>query len=387
MGYRHWIKGFISLMMVLSTVFSGIETASAFTRSDYFQTKSQAQATLKIALLAPITGPAAAFGASSQKGAQMAIDEWNAEGGVLGNSVALEIKDTQCDPTAAADAANAVVSEDIHYIIGEVCSSASLSIAQIAEDNHIVQITPLSTNPRVTLNDDDTTKQFVFRACFIDAYQGGMMAKFALDNNWTKAFVLHDPSSAYSTELAAAFRDAYDDAGGAIVGDDSYQSSDTDFTTLIDSIKTSQADIVYLPDYSNIANPFLAQARASGVSATFLGGDGWDSGDLDGTATEGSYFTTHFSKDDNHLTVHKWVSQYVTKYNQDPDLSAALTYEAVDILLTAIQSAGADDPSLVKDILAGLDFNSLTGSLTFDAQHNPNKPVIIKQVQGNSPVF
>jgi branched-chain amino acid transport system substrate-binding protein len=348
-----------------------------------FAEANQPQDNLKIALLIPQTGPVPSFGVSSLDGAQMAVDEWNAAGGVLGKTIQLDIYDTKCNGTTATSVANSVVAAGYHYIIGEVCSGASIPISDIAEASHVVQITPTSTDSRITLNGDGTVKQYVFRACFTDPYEGSMMAKFALQKGWKKGFILHDPSNSYSTNLASAFHSAYTSGGGSVAGDHTYLGTDTDFSALVQLIKTSQVDIVYLPDYYNVVNLFVAQARTAGVNSIFLGGDGWDSPDLDTSVTNGSYFSNHFSADNPNLNVQNWVQNYKSLYSTTPDSISALSYDAAQILLTAIKGSNVDDPSVVKTYLARHSYNAITGETTFDAFHNPNKPIVVEQIKNN----
>jgi basic membrane lipoprotein Med (substrate-binding protein (PBP1-ABC) superfamily)/ABC-type branched-subunit amino acid transport system substrate-binding protein len=371
-----WVKVLVAFFYVFELLQPGISIAAAQPQT----------INLKIALLAPITGPIPSYGAATRNGVEMALAEWNAKGGVLGRTVSMDIHDTQCDGTAATTEANNVVAAGTHYIIGELCSGATIPISEIAEAHHIVQISPLSTNPQVTVNGDGTVKQYVFRACFIDPFQGRMMARFALRQGWTKAYILHDPNNPYSSELADAFRGAYLGSGN-VVGYDTYSAGDTDFSALLGRIKTSGATIVYLPDFFNVVNTILTQAKAQGVTATFLGGDGWSSSDLDLTAAEGAYYSEHFSPADPQPAVQQWVGKYQTTYGQPPDSTAALSYDSTNMLLAAIQAVGVDDPVAVKDYLAKNAFTGITGHIRFDANHNPEKNIVIQQIKNHAVTF
>ena len=370
-----WIKVLVAFSFVVMLAQPAFTTAA----------QPLPPAPLKIALLAPMSGPVSAFGTATQNGVDLAVAEWNARGGVLNRTISIDVYDSQCNPSAAATAANSVVAAGTHYIIGEICSGASVPISEIAEANHIVQISPMSSNPSVTVSADGSVKQYIFRTCFIDPFQAKMMARFALRQGGTKAYILHDPANPYSTDLAYAFRQGF--TGGSVVGYDTYSGGASDFTTLLNKIKTSQASVVYLPDFFNVANSMLAQAKTLGVTATFLGGDGWADSRLDMTAAEGSYYTDSFSPADTNPVVQQWVGKYQTTYSQTPDSTPSLAYDATNLLLTAIQAAGTDDPTAVKDALARIGFSGVTGQIRFDASHNPQKSVVIQQIKNQAVSF
>jgi branched-chain amino acid transport system substrate-binding protein len=322
------------------------------------------------------------FGVSTRDGALLAIDEWNAKGGVLGMKLEAVVEDSQCTPDPAVNAANKVIDQDqVHYIVGEVCSKASIPISEIAEKKGVVMISPTSTNPTVTKNADDTTKQYVFRACFIDPFQGTVGAKFALDTLKAKtAFILYDQGNDYVRGLAEFFEQAFTAGGGKVLGKETYTSQDTDFSAILTKVAQAKPDILYVPDYYNILNLVGAQAKEKGITATMMGGDGWDSADLKKDAVDGGYYTNHYSPDDTRPIVQDWVKNYKAKYNSVPDALATLAYDAANLLIAAIQKAGADDPAKVKDAMAGLKWEGVTGTITFDKDHNPVKSAVVLHV-------
>ncbi len=278
--------------------------------------------TLKIAILAPLSGPVPTFGVDTRDGALLAIEEANAKGGVLGKQIEAVVADSQCTPDPAVNAINKVIEQDkVHYVIGEVCSSASIPMSEVAEKNKIVMISPTSTNPTVTLNADGTTKKYVFRACFIDPFQGTVMAKFALSKGIKTAFIMYDQGNDYVRGLAEFFEKAFVEAGGTIVGKESYTKTDTDFSTILTKVAESKAEMLFLPDYYNIVNLVGAQAKEKGVTATMMGGDGWDSADLDLKAADGGFYSNHYSPEDTRPEVQTWVANYQKKYNSVPDCS------------------------------------------------------------------
>ncbi len=337
---------------------------------------------IKIAILAPLSGQVQTFGESTRDGALLAIEEWNAKGGVLGQKIEPVIADSQCSADPAVNAANKVIDQDkVKYIVGEVCSSASIPISEITEAKGVVQISPTSTNTQVTLNQDGTTKQYVFRACFIDPFQGLVMAKFALGQGHKTAFIMFDKGNDYVLGLAEAFEKSFTEGGGTIVGKEAYTKDDTDFSAILTKVADSKADVLFLPDYYNIVNLVGAQAKERGVTAVMMGGDGWDSADLDLAAADGGFFSNHYSSEDTRPIVQDFVKRYEAKYGARPDALAALAYDATNLLLAAIEKAGKDDPALVKDALAALEYDAVSGKITFDAQHNPVKAAVVMQVK------
>ncbi|RPI35163.1 MAG: ABC transporter substrate-binding protein [Chloroflexota bacterium] len=343
---------------------------------------------IKVAILAPLSGAVPTFGESTKNGALLAIEEWNAKGGVLGRTIETIVEDSQCSADPAVNAANKVIDQDkVHYIVGEVCSGASIPISEIANPKGVVQISPTSTNPLVTVGSDGTTKPYIFRACFIDPFQGLVMAKFALQQGHKTAFLMYDQGNDYPRGLAEAFEKSFTDGGGTIVGKETYVATDTDFSAILTKVAESNADVLFLPDYYNIVNLVGPQAKERGVTSVMMGGDGWDSADLDMAAAEGGYFSNHYSPEDSRPIVQDWVKNYTAKYGATPDALATLAYDAANMLLAAIEKAGVDDPAKVKDALASLEYEAVSGKITFDQFHNPVKAAAVLQVKDGKVTF
>jgi branched-chain amino acid transport system substrate-binding protein len=356
----------------------------------------QAPKVLKVAVLAPLSGPVPTFGVSTRDGALLAINEWNAKGGVLNMKITPVVEDSQCTPDPAVNAANKVINQDkVHYIVGEVCSKASIPISEIANAAKVIQISPTSTNTAVTVDKSGATKAYIFRACFIDPFQGKVGATFAFNNLKAKnAFIMFDQSNDYVKGLAEAFEATFTQLGGKIVGKESYDGAkDTDFSAILTKVKGAKPDIVYLPDYYNVVNLATKQAKAKGITAPFMGGDGWDSSDLDTKASDGGYYTNHYSPDDQRAEVQNFLKAYGAAYKDDknnpkvPDALAALAYDATNLLLTAIKNAGADNTDKVKAAMEGISFDAVSGKITYDAQHNPVKGAVILKVTGGKVTF
>jgi branched-chain amino acid transport system substrate-binding protein len=350
---------------------------------------------IKIAILAPLSGSVPTFGVSTRDGALMAIDEWNAKGGVLGAKITAQVEDSQCSPDPALNAAKKVIDQDkIHYIVGEVCSKASIPVSEYATANKVIQVSPTSTNTSVTVDSNGKTKDYIFRACFIDPFQGTVGAKYAIDKLKAKtAFIMLDQSNDYVKGLAEYFEKAFTAAGGKVVGKENYSGKDTDFGAILAKVADAKPDLVYLPDYYNVVNLVTSQAKQKGITAPFMGGDGWDSSDLDLKSSDGGFYTNHYSPDDPRPEVQNFLKAYGAKYKDDkgnakvPDALATLAYDATNILLQAISNAGADDTTKVKTALEQITFNGVSGKITYDAQHNPVKSATILAVRNGKVEF
>jgi branched-chain amino acid transport system substrate-binding protein len=367
---------FVSVLLIASMMLAGCAPKAA--------------EVVKIAILAPLSGAVPTFGVSTRDGALLAMKQWNDKGGVLGMQLEAVVEDSQCEADPGVNAANKVIDQDkVKYIIGEVCSKSSIPISEIAQEKGVVQISPTSTNTAVTLKADGTAKDFVFRACFIDPFQGTVGAKFALDNlGAKKAFVIYDQGNDYVRGLAEAFEEAFVAGGGEIIGKESYTAQDTDFSAILAKVSETVPDVVYLPDYYNIVNLVTAQAKEKGITAPFMGGDGWDSADLDVAAAEGGYYTNHYSPEDSRPIVQEWIEAYKAEYGGVvPDALATLAYDAMNLMIAAIEKAGVNDAAKVKDALAGIEWEGVSGKITFDQFHNPIKAAVILQVKDGKIVY
>ena len=340
--------------------------------------------TIKIGLLAPLSGQVPTFGLSNKEGAELAVKEWNEKGGVLGKKIELIIADSQCSPDPAVNAANKLIDQDgVRLIVGETCSSASIPVAEIVNQKKVLQISPTSTNFSVTVDANGVTRPFTFRACFIDPFQGLVMAKFATGKGYKTAFIMFDQGNDYVRGLAEAFEKAFTELGGTVVGKESYTSSDTDFSAILTKVAESNAEVLYLPDYYNIVNLVGAQAKDKGVTAVMMGGDGWDSSDLDVKAADGGFYSTHYDPGDTRPIVQQWLKAYGAAYKDAqgnpkvPDALATLAYDATNLLIASVEKAGTEDPTKVAEAMAAIKWEAVSGTITFDAQHNPIKSAAV----------
>jgi len=344
---------------------------------------------LKIAMLAALSGDVKTFGEGTKRGVDMAVAEWNAKGGVLGRPIEVIVGDTKCDAQEAANVGNKVITQDkVHYIVGAVCSSASIPISEIANPAGVLQISPPSTNPQVTIKEDGSNKEYIFRACFLDPFQGEVDASFAMTElGAQKSAVLYDVGNDYVKGLAEYYKASFEEIGGEVPVFEAYVKEDTDFAALLTKVAEADVDVLFLPDYYNKVNVIAKQAKDKGITATLLGADGWDSPDLDLEAVDGAYFSNHYSVYDPRPVVQDFVAAFDTEYGMTPDFVAVLAYDATNVLLEAIQNAGVDDPAVVRDELAAIQFEGVAGEIKFDDVGDPIKKAAISHITGGQIEF
>jgi len=340
---------------------------------------------IKVGLVAPLTGDVKTFGESTKNAFTMAVDEVNAQGGINGKQIKAYITDDKNDPTEAANAGSKLINQDgAKFIIGSVASKCSIPLSLVCQAAGAVMISSASTNPRVTVNDDGSRKSNIFRACFIDPFQGSVAAKFALDHLKVKtAAILYDVGNDYVKGLAEFFMADFVKGGGKIVGYESYTKDDTDFSALLTKIKEANPEMLFVPDYYNKVALIAKQARQFGIKSVMMGGDGWDSPEMlkiAGDAIVGSYFTNHYSSDDPRPEVQDWVQKYEKTYGNRPDALATLAYDATLLMIEALKRAQSEEPMKVRDALQQIrDFKCVSGSISFDEFGNPIKSAVILQ--------
>jgi branched-chain amino acid transport system substrate-binding protein len=343
-----------------------------------------------------LTGTTATFGQSTHNGVLMAFDEINQAGGVLGKKLKNFVEDDQSKPEEAATAATKLINQNhVVALIGEVSSSRSLAAAPIAQGAGIPMVSPSSTNPRVTKVGkcaDKPQECFIFRVCFIDPFQGSVMAKFAANTlKVKKAAILVDVRNDYSVGLQTFFRDNFKQLGGEIVAEQSYSEGDSDFHAQLTQIKAANPEAIYVPGYYTEVGTIARQARELGLTVPLLGGDGWDSPrlfEIGGDALNGCYISNHYSVDDPAPQIQKFVGDYKARYKQTPDALAALGYDAAKILVDAIGRAGSTQGAKIRDALAQTkDYLGVTGKITIDKDHNAVKPAVVLKIDNGKFVY
>jgi len=336
-----------------------------------------------------LTGGIATFGISTRDGSQQAFDEINAAGGVLGKKIKLMVEDDQSKPEEVGTVVTKLINQGhVVSMLGHVASSYSLAAAPICQASKIPMITPSSTNPRVTQIGD-----YIFRVCFMDNFQGAVMAKFAWDTLKAKRVaILVDIRNDYSVGLQGVFREQFKSRGGQIVAEQSFSQGDSDFHAQLTQIKSTNPDAIYVPGYYTEVGTIAHQAKELGLNAPLLGGDGWDSPklwEIGGTALNGCYFSDHYSTDDPSPIVQKFVTDYKKRYNnQLPDALAALAYDAAKILADAMTRAGSTDGTKVRDAIAATkDYVGVTGRITIGPDRNAVKPAVVLKVENGKYVL
>jgi branched-chain amino acid transport system substrate-binding protein len=329
-----------------------------------------------------LTGSTATFGISTKNGIDMAIDEVNKAGGVLGKKVRVIVEDDQTKPEEAQTVVTKLINKDhVVAVLGEVASSRTLAAAPVAQQAGIPMITPSSTNPKVTQVGDN-----IFRICFIDPFQGYAIAKFASDTLKAKnVAILRDIKNDYSVGLADMFTENFKKMGGTIVSNESYSEGDTDFSAQLTSIRSKNPQLIVVPGYYSEVGLIARQAKKLGINVPLLGGDGWDSPklvEIGGDAINGSYYSNHFSVDDSDPAIQKFVGDYKARFGAVPDALAGLGYDAGKLLLDAIRRANSAEPAKIRDAIAQTkDFPGISGKISIGPDRNAVKAIVMLQVK------
>ena len=361
-----------------------------------------------------LTGVTATFGRSTQRGIQMAVDEVNKSGGIEGKPVKIIVEDDQSKPEEAATVVKKLTTQDkVLMVLGEVASSRSLAGAPICQEAGVPMITPSSTNPKVTQVGD-----FIFRVCFIDPFQGEVMAKFARNTlKASKAAILKDIKNDYSVGLAQFFTETFKNLGGSIVSGESYSEGDIEFRAQLTAIKAKKPEVIFIPGYYTEVGLVARQARDLGITVPLIGGDGWDSPrlvEIGGSALENTYYSNHYTPEDPRPEIQKFIADYKAKYNEVPDAMAPLGYDAARIAFDAIRrseilkeenlrQAYKDNPQakflmdaintpknrrLIRNAIAETsDFPGVTGLVTIDENRNAKKTAVVVKIENGKVNF
>lgn len=348
---------------------------------------------IRIGGVAPLTGGSATFGASTRNGCKLAFDEVNAAGGIdIGGTkylINLVFEDDQGSPEVAANAFRKLIDQDeVVAIIGSVMSKCTLAGAPIAQDAGVPVISPTSTNILVTQTGD-----YIFRACFIDPFQGAVVASFSYNDLKAKtAAVIFDNANDYTKGLAEVFKPSFEKLGGKVVAYESFTGEDqtTDFSAQLTNIKAANPEVIFLAAYYAAAALEAKQARALGITVPFVGADGWDSSELTklaGEAIEGGYFCNHYSPEDPRPINQNYLKKYKETFGETPDALATLAYDAALILIDSLQRAGSTDGAAIRDAMAATNMECVSGQITFDENRNPIKSAAIIKVENGKFVF
>jgi branched-chain amino acid transport system substrate-binding protein len=344
---------------------------------------------IRIGVNAELTGSVPVVGKSCVNAAKMAVDEVNAAGGLMVSGkaklVELLVEDNEDKAESSAAISQKFVSRRVLAMIGPNASRNAVPAAVVAESNKLLMISPWATNPKLTEN-----RTHVFRACFTDDFQGVVVAAFIYRKlAFKKAAVLFDEASEYNKGIAEVFKAEFARIGGQVIAFESYSTGDKDFSAQLSKIKSSGADVLFLPNYYNEVPLQIQQARQQGFAGAIVGSDSWGSEEilkLGKGFMEGLYFTTHYAPDMATDKAKKFIAGYQAKYGAKPDDVAALTYDAFGLLFESVRAAGSDDPASVLARLASLsEFAGVTGTMKFmPGSGSPLKSAVVIQIKDNA---
>lgn len=351
--------------------------------------------TIHIGVNLELSGGVASYGQSNSEGIELAVEEINEAGGIDGKQIKLTKVDNKSDAAEATNAAIKLTSQDkVTTIIGASTSGNTVAQVEIANDTETVLLSPSGTAPNVTVSDDGTINEYVFRTSYIDPFQGTVAANFALDElGVTTAAIYADNASDYAKGLAKSFKETFEAAGGTIVKEEAYVAKDTDFRSTLTSIQSADPEFIFIPGYYEEVGLIIKQAREMGIDVPFMGADGWDSPTLvelaGAEALNNTFITNHYSAEDPDETIQNFVTKYKEKYDgASPDGFNALGYDTVYLLKDAIERAGSTDKVAIKDALKETkDLALVTGIVTIDENHNPIKSATILEYVDGSQVF
>jgi len=330
-----------------------------------------------------LSGNQATFGQATHNGILMGMDEVNAAGGINGRKIKVLTEDDQSKQEEAANAVTKLISQNnVIAVLGEVASSASMAAGPICQSNKVPMITPSSTNEAVTARGD-----YIFRVCYIDNYQGPVMARFATQNLKSKrGAIMTDVKNDYSTGLTTVIESTFNSTGGKIVAKQSYSNGDSDFRPQLTAVKAANPDVIFIPGYYGDVGQIVSQARDLGITVPFVGGDGWESPkliEIGGKAMNGCYYANHYFQGDPTPVVKEFVEKYRQRYKVTPGALDALGYDAARVLADAIKRAGSTEGSKIRDAIAATkDFQGVTGNITMGPDRNPiNKKIVVVAIK------
>lgn len=351
--------------------------------------------TIKVGGLLEMTGGSASFGISGKNGIDLALKKINEKGVLGGKKLSLVVADTKSEASEATNGMQKLISQDkVVAVIGPNQSSAVIASGAINNGAKVVDITPMGTNPDVTV--DPKTKQvkpYSFRTCFIDPFQGTVMASFASNELKVKRAAIYiDNTSDYAKGLAQFFKENFVKNGGQVVIEEAYLQKDTDFKSTLTKIKAAKPDFIYIPGYYQEVGLIVKQAREMGITVPMAGGDGWDSAKLPEiagkAALENTFFSSLYSPDDTSDLNKDFVAEYKKAYNTNPDVFAALAYDSTLLVAKAIEDAGSADPAKIAEAMAKIKgFKGVSGEVTFNEEHNPIKSAVIIEHKDGKQTF
>ena len=385
------MKKLVSLLALVLVV-SGLAACSA--------EEEDSADTIKIGVNLELTGDVSVYGIPERNAIEQATEEINAAGGIDGKLVELVIYDNAYDQAKAVQNTEKLIEDGVVAILGPATSGMTLASAPLAKDNEIVVFTPSGTSSAVTL-DGKVVNNWVFRSCFIDEFQGQVLANFASNElQAKKAIVMVNGGSEYSKELARVFEEKFTSNGGSVVQQATYADADTDYKASLTAIAAEDFDVLFIADYAKNAGLIIGQARSTAGLETvnIIGPDGFEDSKLNDLAggaqnVNNVFFSTHFStlSDDTQVTdfvaSHKAFTLKTYGKEEVPNALTALAYDAAYMLFKAIDNADSTDPAAIRDALEALEsFDGVTGDISFDELHNAVKPAFLIELSNGAPV-
>lgn len=350
---------------------------------------------IKIGMVYELTGNTASYGTSAANGAKLAFKEINANGGILGKQIKIITADNKGEPSESANAMSKVISQDkVVAVTGFTVSSCGIAASAVAEANKIPFVAAATVNPKVTVDErTGKVKNYTFRACFIDSFQGTVGANFALNGlKAKKTAVMTDSSSDYSKGLAEIFKGTYVKGGGQIVAEEFYLQKDQDYKPILTKIKAQNPELLYIPGYYEDVGKIIKQARELGITIPVLGADAWDSPVLvemgGAQPLNNTYFTNFYSIEDKNPISNAFVEAYQKEYGHTPDSMAAMGYDAAKLLVDAIKRADSTESSKIQEALAATKkFSSVSGEMSLNEKHDAVRGVVIIELKDGKQVY
>ncbi|HWR41150.1 MAG TPA: ABC transporter substrate-binding protein [Patescibacteria group bacterium] len=385
---KKW-RMFSSLVLVLMMV-AGLAGCGGDKKPDAKPADSKE---IKIGGNFEMTGGIANFGKQTVNGIKLAFKEANAAGGVNGKQVVFVVADNKSEPSESTNAITKLITQDkVVAVMGPVSSSNVLATLQVAQDNKVPVVTATATNPKVT-EENGKVKPYAFRACFIDPFQGTVMANFAAKSLQAKtAAIFIDNSSDYSKGLAQFFEEGFVKNGGKVISKEGFLQKDQDFKATLTKIKAQNPDVIFIPAYYEEVGKIVKQARELGITAPLLGTDGWDDpklAEIAGTAPlNNGFFSNHYSSQDKDPNIIKFVEAYKKEYGEEPSALAALGYDSGLMMIDALKRANSLDPTKIRDALEQTkNLQVSTGILTLNEKHDPVKSAVVIEMKEGKQVF
>lgn len=355
--------------------------------------KAEDNGAIKVGVNMELTGGVSIYGQSSYNGIKLAVDEINAAGGINGKPVELVVYDTKSEASEATNGAMKLITEDkVKALIGPATSGSAIAAQQVATEYKVPMIAPAGTAANVTVDNNGQVRQYIFRAPFIDPFQGQVMARFAREDLQAKTVAIYvDNSSDYSKGQSDEFAKVFTQSGGQLLTKEAYLNKDVDFKAALTKIKGLNPDVIYIPGYYQEVAMIIKQAREMGITQPLLGGDGWDSPqmfEVAGASLTNAFMSNHYSGGDSDPKVKEFEEKYEKKYGAKPEAFAALSYDSMMMLADAMKRAGTSDPAKVTEALAATkDLVLVTGKISFDKYHNPIKSAVIIEYKDGKKAF